>query len=64
MVYSVESIILKKNAIFVYELNTSDLYIAMEVYPYETAFSNSYCRECTKEEYNRALNYILGHIKE
>lgn len=58
-VYNIE-----KNAIFVYELNTSDLYIAMEVYPYETAFSNSYCRECTKEEYNRALNYILGHIKE
>lgn len=58
-VYNIE-----KNAILVYELNTSDLYIAMEVYPYETAFSNSYCRECTKEEYNRALNYILGHIKE
>ena len=47
-----------------YELNTSDLYIAMEIYPYETAFCNSYCKECTKEEYNRALNYIIEHIKE
>lgn len=55
---------IKEDVIFVNELNTSDLYIAMEIYPYETAFCNSYCKECTKEEYDRALNYIIEHIKE
>ena len=38
-----------------YEVNTSELYATMEVYPYYRAFSNAYCKECTKEEYDKAI---------
>lgn len=55
---------IKTNNISVYEVYTSELYINTEVYPNYKAFNNAYCRECTKEEYNRALNYIIEHIKE
>ncbi len=57
-VYNIE-----KDTIFAYELNTSDLYIAMEVYPYNKAFSDSYCRECTKEEYEDALDKVVKCFK-
>lgn len=57
-VYNIE-----KDTIFAYELNTSDLYIAMEVYPYNKAFSDSYCRECTKEEYENALDKVVKCFK-
>lgn len=40
---------IKEDAIFVYEVNTSELYATMEVYPYYRAFSNAYCRECWAE---------------
>lgn len=53
-----------KGVISVYELNTSNLYIAMEVYPYTKAFNDSYCRECTKEEYEDALDKIVKHFKD
>lgn len=54
---------IKEDAIFVYEVNTSELYATMEVYPYYRAFSNAYCRECTREEYDKALDYIVKHFK-
>lgn len=43
--------------------NTSELYATMEGYPYYRAFSNAYCKECTKEEYDKALDYIVKHFK-
>lgn len=55
---------IKKDVIFVYELNTSNPYITEEVYPYRKAFNDAYCRECTKEEYDTALNYIIKYFKE
>ena len=54
---------IKGDVIFVYEVNTSELYAAMEVYPYYRAFSNAYCREYTREEYDKALDYIVKHFK-
>lgn len=53
-----------KGVISVYELNTSDLYIIMEVYPYYKAFNDTYCRECTKEEYDKALDKIVERYKD
>lgn len=52
---------IKDIGIFVYELDTSELYISKEVYSYET-FRKAYC-ECTKEEYDKALDYIVKHFK-
>ncbi len=55
---------IKEGTVSVYELDTSNLYIVEEVYPYYKAFNDTYCRECTKEEYDRALDYIVKHFKE
>lgn len=55
---------IKEDTIFVYELNTSNLYIIDEIYPYYKAFNDTYCRECTKEEYDGALDYIVKHFKD
>lgn len=54
---------IKEDVIFVYEVNTSELYATMDVYPYYRAFSNAYCRECTREEYDKTLDYIVKHFK-
>ena len=53
----------KEDVILVYEVTTSELYATMAVYPYYRAFSNAYCRECTREEYDKALDYIVKHFK-
>lgn len=55
---------IKEDVIFVNEVNTSELYINPIVYPYHRAFNNAYCRECTKEEYDKALDYIVKHFKD
>ena len=55
---------IKEDVIFVNEVDTSELYINPIVYPYHRAFNNAYCRECTKEEYNTALDYIVKHFKD
>lgn len=55
---------IKKGVIFTYKVDTSRLYIAEEVYPYRKAFNNTYCRECTKDEYDHALDYIIKRFKE
>ena len=54
---------IKEDVIFVNEVDTSELYINPIVYPYHRAFNNAYCRECTKEEYNKALDYVVKHFK-
>ena len=55
---------IKEGTVSVYELDTSNPYIVEEVYPYYKAFNDIYCRECTKEEYDRALDYIVKHFKD
>lgn len=55
---------IKEGTVSVYELDTSNLYIVEEVYPYHKAFNNTYCRECTKEEYDNALDKIVKHFKD
>lgn len=55
---------IKEDVIYVYEVNTSELYIGIEIYPYNKAFNDTYCRECTKEEYNKALDCIIERIKD
>ena len=55
---------IKNNIILVYELDTIEpLRVTEETYCYET-FTNIYCKECTKEEYNNALDKIVKHFKD
>ena len=54
----------KDNIILVYELDTTEPpSITEETYCYET-FTNTYCKECTKEEYDNALDQIVKHFKD
>lgn len=55
---------IKGNIILVYELDTIEPpRITEETYCYET-FTNTYCKECTKEEYDNALNKIVKYFKD
>ena len=55
---------IKDNIILVYELDTIEPpSVTEETYCYET-FTNTYCKECTKEEYNNALDKIVKHFKD
>ena len=55
---------IKDNIILVYELDTIEpLSVTEETYCYET-FTNTYCKECTKEEYDNALDKIVKHFKD
>ena len=55
---------IKDNIILVYELDTIEpLRVTKETYCYET-FTNTYCKECTKEEYDNALDKIVKHFKD
>ena len=54
---------IKDNIILVYELDTIEPQrVIEETYCYET-FTNTYCKECTKEEYNKALDKIVNYFK-
>ena len=55
---------IKDNIILVYELDTIEPpRVIEETYCYET-FTNTYCKECTKEEYNKALDKIVNYFKD
>ena len=55
---------IKNNIILVYELDTIEPpRVTEETYCYET-FTNTYCKECTKEEYEDALDKIVKHFKD
>ena len=55
---------IKNNIILVYELDTIEPpRVIEETYCYET-FTNTYCKECTKEEYNNALDKIVNYFKD
>lgn len=54
----------KGNIILVYELDTIEPpRITEETYCYET-FTNTYCKKCTKEEYDNALDKIVKYFKK
>ena len=54
---------IKNNIILVYELDTIEPQrVIEETYCYET-FTNTYCKECTREEYNKALDKIVNYFK-
>lgn len=55
---------IKGNIILVYELDTIEPpRITEETYCYET-FTNTYCKKCTKEEYDNALDKIVKYFKK
>ena len=45
------------------ELSTIDYYITEEIYTFKE-FKDFYSKECSKEEYNKALNIAINHFKE
>lgn len=53
---------IKKDIVLVYELDTNELYVTEKVYGYESS-KNTYRKECTKEEYDNALDEIVKHFK-
>ena len=54
----------KGGSVLVYELDTTEPpSVTEETYCYET-FTNTYCKECTKEEYNNALDKIVNYFKD
>ena len=54
---------IKGNIILVYELDTIEPpRVTEETYCYET-FTNTYCKECTKEEYDKAIDKIVNYFK-
>lgn len=55
---------IEEGIVSVYEIDTFNSCIVEEVYPYYKAFNDTYCRECTKEEYDRALDCIIKHFKD
>ena len=55
---------IKNNIILVYELDTIEPpSVTEETYCYET-FTNTYCKECTKEEYDNALDKVVKYFRE
>ena len=54
---------IEDDSVLVCELDTIEPpRVIEETYCYET-FTNTYCKECTKEEYNKALDKIVKHFK-
>ena len=54
---------IKEDCVLIYELNTTELYITKETYSLR-AFREAYCKECTKEEYDNALDEIVKYFKD
>lgn len=53
---------LKGDDVFLHELDTIKLYLKKEIYSH-TGFKNTYCRECTKEDYDNALGELIEYFK-
>lgn len=49
--------------IHVYELDTTDLLSLTKETYYWRSFEETYYKKCTKEEYDKALDYIVKHFK-
>ena len=54
---------IKYHNVYVYELDTTELCLTNVMHSQRT-FKETYCKECTKEDYNNALNKIVEHYKK
>ena len=50
--------------IYVYELNTTESSSLTKETYYWRSFEETYYKKCTKEEYDKALDYIVKHFKD
>lgn len=53
---------IKEDHVLIYELDTTELCLTKETYSLK-AFREAYCKECTKEEYDNALDKIINYFK-
>lgn len=54
---------IEEDCVLVYELCTTELCITKETYSLK-AFREAYCKECTKEEYDNALDKMVKYFKD
>lgn len=54
---------IREDYVLVYELDTTELCLTKETYSLK-AFREVYCKDCTKEEYDNALNKMVKYFKE
>lgn len=50
------------DSVLVYELDSAEPRLTKEIYS-RTHFKETYCKECTKEEYEDALDKIINYFK-
>lgn len=55
---------IKDDSIVVHELDTIEPPCITEEFYYLETFTKTYCRECTKEEYDKALDKIFKYFKD
>lgn len=53
----------KGDSVLVYELDSAEPCLTKEIYS-RAHFKEAYCKECTKEEYDNALDKIVKHFKD
>ena len=53
----------KGDSVLVYELDSAEPYLTKEIYS-RAHFKETYYRECTKEEYDNALDKVVKYFKE
>lgn len=54
---------IKEDCVLVYELDTTELCLTKDTYPIK-GFREFYYKECTKEEYDKALDQIVKYFKD
>lgn len=54
---------IKGDSVLVYELDSAEPCLTKEIYS-RTHFKETYCKECTKEEYDNALDKIVKYFKD
>lgn len=53
---------IKDDSVFVYELDSAEPCLTKEIYS-RAHFKETYYKECTKEEYDKALDKIINYFK-
>ena len=54
---------IKGDSVLVYELDSAEPCLTKEIY-YLKVFKETYCKECTKEEYDNALDKVVKYFKD
>ena len=54
---------IKGDSVLVYELDSIELYLTKEIYS-RAHFKEAYYKECTKEEYDNALDKVVKYFKD